>query len=199
MSSTAYTEGPPCPSGRAVGAEHGRALAMTLFSLVRPGMTWFPRLVFAIGRRNLGTAIRDLSFIHFARLSIIREFPNHGQPRETLGMAMQLFESNYNGSFAQYIDSFVDAVPLYMRLFWGTSYGFPFKLPLGPFKKYIDASEFPIDHYYVAIPHASVTMIESAVRVAVANDQFRREALGLTDAEFVDRFRAFLTQMQTDL
>lgn len=172
---------------------------MTLFSLVRPGMTWFPRLVFALGRRSLGTAIRDLSCIHFARLSIIREFPNHGQPREILGMALQLFESNYNGSFDQYVDSFIDAAPLYLRLFWGTSYGFPCRLPRGPFKKYIEASEFPIEHYYVAIPRASVTMIESALRVAAASDQFRREALDLTDAEFVDRFRAFLTQMQTDL
>jgi hypothetical protein len=174
---------------------------MTLFSLVRPGMTWFPRLVFAVGRRGSGAGIRKLSFIHFARLSIIqaRDFPDHGQPRETIEMALQLFESNYNGSFSDYIESFVEAVPLYMRLFWGTSYGFPCKLPLGPFMKYIDASELPIDHYYVAIPEASVTMIGSALRVAAANDQFRREALNLTDAEFIERFRAFLTKTQEDL
>ena len=189
----------PSRSGRDVGANDGRALAMTLFSLVRPGMTWFPRLVFAMGRRSMGTGIRTLSFIHFARLSIIEEFADHGQPREDLGMALQLFESNYNGTFDQYIDSFVEAVPLYMRLFWGTSYGFPCRLPLGPFKRYIDASELPVDHYYVAIPEASVTMIESALRVAAANDQFRREALTLTDREFAERFRGFLEQVQRDL
>lgn len=189
----------PSRSGRDVGATDGRALAMTLFSLVRPGMTWFPRLVFAMGRRSMGTGIRTLSFIHFARLSIIEEFADHGQPREDLGMALQLFESNYNGTFDQYIDSFVEAVPLYMRLFWGTSYGFPWRLPPGAFKRYIDASELPVDHYYVAIPEASVTMIESALRVAAANDQFRREALALTDREFAERFRGFLEQVQKDL
>jgi hypothetical protein len=190
-------------SGRDVGAEDERALAMTLFSLVRPGFTWFPRLVFVLGRASSTDAVRRLSFIHFARLSVIEQLPDLGQPRETLRPALQLFESNYNGSFSQYIDSFVEAVPQYMRLFWGTSYGFPWRvpwrIPLGPFRRYVDASEFPIDHYYVAIPDASVTMIESALRVAEANTQFRREVVGMDPREFLKRFEDFLTQVQGDL
>jgi hypothetical protein len=173
-----------------------RARSMTVVSLLRPGGIYVQRLVYAIGRRRTPARIRDLSFIHFARLAVIRRFPRHGQTPDALAQPLQLFESNYNGTFSQYIDSFVDAVPEKMRSFWGTSYGFPWGLPLTRFKDFIEANEFTIDHYYVAYPDASATMIGAALYVMEAHEQFRHHAEGLEPQRFLDHYRDFVIAVQ---
>ena len=172
---------------------------MTVFSLLKPWGPCVQRLVFLAGRLNPPRDVDGLEMIHFARLALIRRFPQHGQPRDDLRQVLQLFESNYNGSFNQYIDTFVDAIPGRMKHFWGTSYGFPRSLPLGPFKRYIRANEFPIDHYYVRNPGATVKMVESALRVMNANAQLLRDAQQLDPAAFADRFKSIITDIQRDL
>ena len=47
------------------------------------------------------------------------------------------FESNFNGGWEEYIDAFSHILTRGMKVFWGTSYGFPQPLPTGPFKAYI--------------------------------------------------------------
>jgi hypothetical protein len=172
---------------------------MTVFSLLKPWGPWVQRLVFVLGRLNPPLDVDRLAMIHFARLAVIDRFPDHGQPRDDLRQVLQLFESNYNGSFNQYIDTFVDAIPGKMKNFWGTSYGFPWRLPLGPFKRYIESNEFPIDHYYVRNPDASVKMVGSALRVMNMNAQLLRDAPRLDPAAFTDRFRTIITAIQRDL
>lgn len=176
---------------------------MTVFSLLRPGGVLVQRLLLWIGRRRRSsTKLSQLSLIHFARLAIIRRFPDHGQEPDELPQPLQLFESNYNGTFAGYIDSFVDSVHWDMRGFWATSYGFPWRLRLAQFERYIQANEFAqgaIDHYYVAYPEATVKMIGSALRVVEMNTQFRQLAPELGEQEFVEHYRAFLAKVQADL
>lgn len=170
---------------------------MTVLSLLRPGGKWIQRLIFAF--RGLGgppKAIDDLQLIHFARLAVITELPPNGQPSDDLRQPLQLFESNYNGFFAQYIDTFVEAIPWRMRAFWGTSYGFPWCLPLGPFKRYIRANEFAMDHYYVRNPDATVTMVRDACETARANARLRRDAPALDPDAFAERFEKLLTKIQ---
>jgi len=148
--------------------EHGRAHAMTVFSLLRPILAWPPggillqRLLLGTGGRSVPSTIRRLSFIHFARLVVIRKLPNLGQPAETLREPLMLFESNYDGTFDQYIDAFAETIPLKMRAFWGTSYGFPGPKPVTQFKTFIRANEFVAEHYYSAYPTATVLDILSA-------------------------------------
>jgi hypothetical protein len=141
---------------------------MTLFSLLRPGCQYVQKTIFVSGMRRRTSAIDALGFIHFARLTVITRFPQFGQPRDRLYHPLQLFESNYNGTFGEYIDTFVQAIKTEMRLFWGTSFGFPLRLPLSPFKSYIAANQFPIDYYYVRNPDASVKMVRSALLVVKA-------------------------------
>ncbi|MBV8998370.1 MAG: hypothetical protein JO304_04875 [Solirubrobacterales bacterium] len=172
---------------------------MTVFSLLWPGGEHIQRLVYAFGRLNGPARVDELAVIHFARLAVIDRFPDHGQPPDDLRQRLQLFESNYNGSFGQYIDTFVDEVPGKMRAFWGTSYGFPWCLPLGPFKRYIEANEFRIDHYYVRNPRATVKMVSSALRIVAANAQLLRKARGLEPGTFADRLRKLVTDLQSDL
>ena len=192
-------------------ANDGRSSAMMVFSLLRPGGVFFQRLVFALGRRWPRTGagkITGMLLIHFARLAIIQQFPDYGQGSDQLRQPLQLFESNYNGTFDDYIDSFVDAIPWDMRAFWGTSYGFPWRLRLASFKRYIRANEFGttaklgtsgICHYYVAYPEATARMIGSALRVAEVHAGFRQRALRLEPDEFAEHYGAFLTTVQEDL
>jgi len=176
---------------------------MMVFSLLRPGALLVQRLVLWIGRRRRSsTKLSELSLIHFARLALIRRFPDHGQEPDELPQPLELFESNYDGTFDGYIDSFVDSVPWDMRGFWATSYGFPWRLALAQFERYIHANEFAtgaIDHYYVAYPEATVKMIGSALRVVEMNTQFRQRALQSDDQDFAADYQAFLTELQADL
>ena len=60
----------------------GRASALTVMSAVKP--RWLPllRLLFLVGTHvpPLLTTLRKLSFIHFARWTIVREIPTGGPP-----------------------------------------------------------------------------------------------------------------------
>lgn len=172
---------------------------MTVFSLLIPGGRFIQRLIFVVGTYRRSSDVDRLAMIHFARLAIIREFPDHGQPRDDMRQPLQLFESSYNGSFNQYIDTFREAIPGKMRSFWGTSYGFPWSLRLKRFKRYIRANEFPIDHFYVRYPEASVKMISSALKVAQANAELRRVARELDADAFAARFRTLINDLQSDL
>jgi hypothetical protein len=178
----------------------GQAIAITVFSAVKPwGRLWLA-LVFLWARafpKSQGKLAR-LSFIHFARLTIIRRFPAMGQAKEDIGPPLMLFESTYDGTFDQYIDAFVAAIPIKMRAFWSTSYGFPGVKPVVPFKAFIRANEFRSGHFYNAHGNASTTMIASALALRGPHEEFYRTVRDDQDG-FADHYKAFLTQVQADL
>ena len=64
---------------------------------------------------------------------MIQRFPDGGGG-ERLHYAYLFFESNFNGTWDQYIDAFSEVVPFRMKAIWGTSYGFPGPIPVEPFK-----------------------------------------------------------------
>src|SRR4051794_20924606 len=108
---------------------------MTVFSLVRPRLVTVLEFVLGVGRLQRSSSnVRKLSYIHFARLALIRRFPHLGQDAEQVPMPLLLFESNYDGTFEDYIDVFSERIPRTMEAFWGTSYGFPGVKPVSPFK-----------------------------------------------------------------
>ena len=118
----------------------GRATAITVLSpYKRTGRLLLP-VVFWIGRNVTWTLkkLQTLSFIHYARW-VIERFPDGGDG-ERLHYPYLLFESNFNGSWDQYIDAFSEVVPTRMKGIWGTSYGFPGPIPVEPFKDYIRAT-----------------------------------------------------------
>jgi hypothetical protein len=174
---------------------------MTVFSLVRRrGRLWLPLVFwFARNRPGGGENLRELSFIHFLRFAMIHRFPDHGQPKDRMRQPLLMFESNYNGTFAQYIDTFSEAVPQNMKHLWGTSYGFPGPLPVTPFKKYIQAHEFTANHYYSAYPDASTTMVVAALELREPKRKFDKRARKLTPAQFLDEYHRLLTTMQGKL
>jgi hypothetical protein len=175
----------------------GKATAITVISPVK----WWGRaalpLVFFAGRHLTFTLekLQQLSFIHYARWAVITRFPG-GERRR---YPYLFFESNFNGTWDQYIDAFSEVVPDRMKAIWGSSYGFPGPLPVEPFKAYIRRSEYVANHYWSAYPGASTTEIISAQRVAHALDGFKRRSAGLSPEAFADAYARFLTDVQGDL
>jgi len=180
----------------------GRTRAMTVLTPLWPslGPLWVT-VVFLFARwstRKPGS-IQKLSFIHFARWGVIARIPDFGQPAEDLRQPLFMFESNYNGTFEQYIDAFAYILTRGMWMFWGSSYGFPGPKPATPFKYYIHANEYVAQHYYSAYPTATTTMITSALALDKDHREFRERARSLSPEEFVVQYRQFLVENQADM
>src|SRR3954451_24285037 len=178
----------------------GKATAITVLTPVRPLGRHALAAVFWIGRNVTATLakLQRLSFIHYARWAVIERFPD-GAEGERLHHTYLLFESNFNGTWDQYIDAFSEVVPLRMKAIWGTSYGFPGPIPVEPFKAYIRRNEFIANHYWSAYPGATTTEIISARRLAAALDGFRTRSARLDPEGFARAYHAMLADVQRDL
>ena len=181
----------------------GQAIALTVFSTVKWwGRLWLP-LVFLYARlfpKSRGTLAR-LSFIHFARWTLVRRIPYNGapQPSPELNYPHLFFESNFNGGWEEYIDAFSYILTSGMTTFWGSSYGFPKPLPTAPFKDYIRRNEIDASHFYSAYPEATTTMILSALEVKERLDDIRARARKMDATQFDAEWTRFLTDVQRHL
>jgi hypothetical protein len=172
----------------------GRRSALPVGELIQEGLLRF-------GRTRSPTTIRRMSFIHFARLTVIHRLPRLGQPEEEdIRHPLMLFLSVYDGTFSQYIETFAAGIPIKMRAFWGTSYGYPGIDPVTPFKQYIRDNEFSSGHTYLANGEATTTMIRAALKLRDPHEAFYRSTVQCADgAEFRDLYAAFLTEVQEHL
>jgi hypothetical protein len=182
---------------------HGRAHALTVLSpmkwwglpIVWLTMWVLQRFVF------LSRPLFDLSFINFAQWSIVRRIPYNGPPAqpERLRYLYNLFETNFNDDWAQYIDAFARCLTPRMILLWGSSFGFPGPLPTEPFRRYIKRNEFIASYYWCAYPDASTTMVVSALEITSRLDELLAQAPDMAAGEFQVAYDAFLTHIQRDL
>ena len=181
----------------------GRATAMTVLTPVRPGFVSLTKLGYILPRKVpwMTEALRKLSFIHFARWSFIDEIPDNGLPQrsERPRYSYLYFESNFNGTWDDYIDAFSYIMPVRMRLIWGTSFGFPGAKPVQRFKDYITHNEFEADHFYGAYPEHTATMVLDALAVADRFEAFTAEAASMGPHEFATAWRRFVQSAQKEL
>jgi len=201
MTSSRPSLDPPPGASRAID---GRATAITALTPMKPGWSTVERVVFFLAEhvKILNKALGELSFIHYARWTIITGFPNNGPPQqdEKLHYDYLFFETNFNGTWDEYIDAFSEVVPQRMQAVWGSSFGFPGPRPVGPFKDYIHANDLPIAHYYGAYPDATTKMVVSALSVRDRFEAFQAEVAGIEDAdEFRAAYNTFLTDVQHEL
>lgn len=152
----------------------GKAYAMNVITPIHSYMAWINKLIFWIALKMPSTlrGLITLSLIHYARWVIIgkKQFPHldASQPREDLHYSYMLFFSNFNGSWAQYVDSFTFAIPSGLDLFWKWNIRYPRSVPLTPFHSYIQFNQIQTDHYYNAYPMAAANDIKSAKTVRAA-------------------------------
>jgi hypothetical protein len=177
----------------------GRAVALTVFSSVK----WWGRVELPLfflfirrGRNSLGT-LKQLSFIHAARWSLVWRIPYNGppQPRTRFRYPRLFFESNFNGGWEEYIDAFSYVLRTGMFGFWGSSFGFPGAVPPAPFKAYIRDNELDASHYYSAYPEATASMILAALELEPKLAALRDRGRDMTPDEFAVAWREFLTRV----
>jgi hypothetical protein len=195
--------GPITATGTQPRNHDGQAIAITVFSTIKLRGRVFLPVLFLITRRlpKLTGTLRQLSFIHFARWTVIGRLPYNGPPQKTGGFRYphMYFESNFNGGWEEYIDAFSHILTSGMTAFWGSSYGFPKPLPTAPFKQYIQDNETEADHYYCAYPDATSTMIQRALELDTRLAALKRDAERLDPDAFAAAYRRFLTASQNAL
>jgi hypothetical protein len=184
----------------------GKAYAMNVITPIRGYRVLVNRFIFWLaGTRPFAfklRGLRTLSLIHYARWAIVRpsQFPrlDPAQPRETLKYAYMFFFSNFNGSWAQYVDSFSAAIPKGLNLLWLRNVKYPRSVPTQPFHDYITRNQIWTDHYYNAYPMASANDIKSAVKVRERLIAFIGESPG-SDADFCAGYDQLLLDLHADL
>jgi len=146
--------------------------------------------------------LRDLSFIHFARWTII---PANGFPKfsgqkniDRTRFDYLLFESNFNGSWNEYVDAFNAALAFKLNLVWYWSENFPGSRPLSPFKAYIEHNQKYNDYYYMAYPGSTVSDVKNAISVAEEFDILARH-VDKSDEDFDDAYLRFLGNLQNKI
>jgi hypothetical protein len=174
----------------------GRATALTSINTLRPWGVPLLRALFFIGPALpfLLTNLRKLSFIHFARWAVVDSLRG-----EDFRHTHQFFESNFNGTWSQYIDAFSYVLPRELNAVFGFAFGWPGTVPAAPFKGFIARHEYAASHYYSAYPDATATMIMSALEVRRRLDDLRVRARKMNAAEFDAAWHEFLTDLQRHL
>jgi hypothetical protein len=177
----------------------GKAYAMNVLTPMRPPVTWINRLVFMAARAISSSlsGLLGLSLIHFARWVIIErdQWPQMGQPAQTLKNDYVLFCSNFNGTWDQYIDAFADGIPGGLDLLWYSSTKYPHSIPITPFKDYIRANQVDTNYYYNATPGSAQRDIKQALKLAAAIKALAANPPA-DDAAFAAAYRALLRQVQ---
>ena len=185
----------------------GKAYAMNLLT----PLTWFwsafnQFIFFVLGLPLFGHFLRgllQLSMIHYARWVIVSAsaFPrlSRKQPREQLRYRYMLFFSNFNGSWAQYVDSFSVAIPSGLNSLWRRNIGWPKAAPQQPFHRYVNDNQLWTNHYYSAYPMAASNDVKEAQKVKTQLRDFVGRMQGATPQQFSAEYTALLKTLQGSL
>ena len=183
----------------------GKAIAINVLTPLPWWKAWITRLVFwFVGRIvALQGTLKALSFIHFARWTIVRPQDlfqaRDGAGRDVWGSYYLLFNSNFNGPWEEYIDAFSYVLPTGLDLLWFTSTGYPGASPITPFKRYIRDCEFKTDAFWSAYPTASTKDVRAALEVAEEMEALADRLDTLGDAAFAEAYDEMMWRVQTRL
>ncbi|HKE78607.1 MAG TPA: hypothetical protein VKB54_04835 [Solirubrobacteraceae bacterium] len=141
--------------------------------------------------------LQELSFIHFARWSVIGRWPADRQTRrDRAAPRALLFLTSFDGSDIQYIEAFVRVVPKQIGFLYLFAKDFPGPRRFGPVKRYIDDHTHPVGHFWLAHPDASTTMVQQALELREAFTKLEPRVKG-ADAQTLGReWQQFLTSTQ---
>lgn len=144
--------------------------------------------------------LTELSFIHFARWSIIRHdfWPqlHANQPKDHTRYDYLMFCSNFNGTWEQYIDAFSAVIPGGMQQIWRYSEQFPGSRPISPFLSYIRKVQVDTDYYFGAYPGASANDVRQALTLHEKLNAFIDRTATLDPDAFAAEYRALLVSVQ---
>lgn len=185
----------------------GKSYAMNVITPVRRWCVWINLGIFFLLKTPLMAGklkgLKTLSLIHYARWVVVRpsQFPrlSKSQPKEKLKYAYTLFFSNFNGSWAQYVDSFHMAIPTGLNLAWYKNLRYPKSIPLQPFHRYILHNQIGTEHYYSPYPMASANDVKAALALKAELIKLAQASENLSDEEFFRHYKTFLFQNQAHI
>lgn len=185
----------------------GKAYAMNLITPMWRWLSPVNRLAFwAVGTRAFSPSLhglQTLSMIHYARWTFLRrdDWPrlSPDQPKEELSYDYMFFFSNFNGSWAQYVDSFSSAIASGLNLLWFRNIGWPKASPQEPFHRYVLHNQLWTNHYYSAYPLAASNDVKAASRVRRRLVDFARQLRRGSPEQFLERYKRMLKDLQGDL
>ncbi|MGK0398814.1 MAG: hypothetical protein ACJA0I_001110 [Gammaproteobacteria bacterium] len=181
----------------------GKAYGINVITPVKNWKTKILNILFKIlTLKVLQKDLHSLSFIHFARWTVIpnKAFPHFPQQtaQENLKYDYMMFESNFNGSWNEYIDAFNSVLSLKLNLIWYWSENYPGSQPLTPFKDYITHNQIYTDYYYMAYPGSTVNDVKNALTVT-RNFEKLVSSLEKPDKDFEKAFNSFFIKTQNQL
>lgn len=201
-----------------------RITPLTVISPIRPGWTPFARVVMQVLPQTPWGAspdLQELKSVQSARWSLITELPTPaGRVRPKYDYLY--FESNFNGGFDSYLETFADVLSRRMRLIWNSSYGFPNlpedagrplwrrlrrPIPHRAFVDYVTSANVPTDHYYCAYPQAGTTEVLAGLQAEELLADLRGRVLAVPEGQsppsshstaFGAAFSQAMTRLQTN-
>ncbi len=185
----------------------GKAYAMNLLTPIERRTAIINKIIFwAVGTRFFKSRLQGLltlSMIHYARWVIIKDsdFPrlDPSQPKERLTYRYMLFMSNFNGSWAQYVDSFSTAIPSGLNLLWRRNIKWPESVPEQPFHAYVNFNSILTNYYYNAYPTAASNDVKAAQTVKDSLNKFIGKTKGASAQEFEQQYERLVLELQQDL
>ncbi|HYD10865.1 MAG TPA: hypothetical protein VEA78_12260 [Acidimicrobiales bacterium] len=161
----------------AIGTRVGRANALTvLLPLAWGGRTWL-RFVFWLYRRRRGgdfLLLDRLRFVSAIRWSLV-------PPLDDDDRWWMLFESNFDGDWDEYLDSFGAVTGSALRRLLWRCVGYPGLTSPALFKEYARIHDHRPEHYASAHPHLTASDIRQALHAQhgdAAEAEIAREGYG---------------------
>ncbi len=125
---------------------------------------------------GLGRPLLQLGFIHYARWIILDWLPSADGSGGWHGLRSKylLFESNYDGSQAEYLRTFADIVPLRLAKLWGACFGFETGVERGSagrvvapgrFQSFVRENQLRVLDFYAAYPDATTIDVRQAISI----------------------------------
>lgn len=185
----------------------GKSYAMNVVTPIKWYMAWYNRLIFWGAQlpflRNALNGLITLSLIHYAHWAIVSpsKFPrlSRSQPKETIKYTYMFFFSNFNGSWKQYVDSFHQAIPDGLNLFWSHNVEYPGSVPLQPFHAYISYNQVWTSYYYNAYPLAASNDVKAAKVIKSELLDFVEGTRGVSPEAFKEKYDALVNSLQNHI
>lgn len=184
------------------GAPAGPVTSLTMPIALRFGGEAWLKTLFALGRRipKIPEPMYRLAFIHFLRWTIIEEVPDGEGGTKKLRPPCLLFEGDFEGNFHQYVDMFIQTVPVREWAVWNRGAGFPGIRPVARFAQWVHDQSLDADHYWFAYPDATTKMVGAGLRVNEALAAFEAAVdSSATDEEWYEQFEHLLVTVQKDI
>ena len=183
------------------GAPVGPVTNLTMAVALRFGGRAWLKALFTAGRHipKIPEPLYRIAFIHFLRWTIVEEVADGEGGTRKLRPACLLFEGDFDGNALQYVDTFIQAVPVREWAVWNRGNGFPGLKPVSQFARWVGTQTITPDHYWFAYPKATTKMVAAGGRVREALAAFEAAVAHVDDDEWLIEFERLVAAVQRDI